>query len=82
MKHLNIFKRALLALLILCSSSVWAYDFEVDGIYYNITNETNKTVEVTDGENKYTGNVVIPSTVTYNSMAYIEKAITKNMTSV
>lgn len=70
MKHLNIFKRALLALLILCSSSVWAYDFEVDGIYYNITDETNKTVEVTDGENKYTGNVVIPSTVIYNSTAY------------
>ena len=70
MKHLNIFKRALLALLILCSSSVWAYEFEVDGIYYNITDETSRTVEVTYGENKYTGNVIIPSTVTYNSVAY------------
>ena len=70
MKHLNIFKRALLALLILCSSSVWAYDFEVDGIYYNITDATNKTVKVTNGENKYTGNVIIPSTVTSNSVTY------------
>ena len=70
MKHLNIFKRALLALLILCSSSTWAYDFEIDGIYYNITDATNKTVKVTNGENKYTGNVIVPSTVTYNSVAY------------
>ena len=70
MKHLNIFKRALLALLILCSSSVWAYDFDVDGIYYNITDETSRTVAVTSGENKYTGSVVIPSAVTYNSVAY------------
>ena len=70
MKHLNFFKRALLALLILCSSSVWAYEFEVDGIYYNITDETSRAVEVTSGENKYTGSVVIPSAVTYNSVAY------------
>ena len=70
MKHLNFFKRALLALLILCSSSTWAHDFVVDGIYYNITDATNKTVKVTNGENKYTGNVIVPSTVTYNSVAY------------
>ena len=44
-----------------------AYDFEVDGIYYNIISSTDLTVEVTSGDNKYTGEVIIPSTVNYKS---------------
>lgn len=54
-----------------------AHDFEVDGIYYNITSSENLTVEVTfQGNslneycNKYTGAVTIPSTVTYEGMQY------------
>ncbi len=43
-----------------------AYDFCVDGIYYNITSETDRTVEVTFGDQKYTGAVVIPSVVMYD----------------
>ena len=71
MKHLNILKRLVIVLLIMCSNSVWAHDFEVDGIYYNILSEEDKTVEVTykgsfygTYSNEYTGNVVIPTTVT------------------
>ena len=74
MKHL---KQLVVALLLLCSATVCAHDFEVDGIYYNITDETNKTVEVTYSgssygsvSNEYTGIVVIPSTVTYNDVIY------------
>ena len=52
-----------------------AYDFKVNGIYYNY-NANNQTAIVTydgtgsNGDNsdpyRYTGKVVIPSTVTYN----------------
>ena len=45
------------------SSGASAYDFEADGIYYNIMSEAGKTVEVTSGENKYFGDVSIPVTV-------------------
>ena len=44
MKHL---RQLFIALLLLFSVAVNAHDFEVDGIYYNITSSTNKTVEVT-----------------------------------
>ena len=49
-----------------------AYDFEVDGIYYNI-NDDGSSVSVTYKiryEHNYSGSVVIPSTVTYNSKQY------------
>ncbi|MBQ3188539.1 MAG: leucine-rich repeat domain-containing protein [Bacteroidaceae bacterium] len=77
MKHLNFFKSALLTLLILCSNFVWAHDFEVDGIFYNVIDETNQTVEVTykgttayEYSKEYSGNIVIPETVTFNEADY------------
>jgi len=42
-----------------------SYDFEVDNVYYNVLSMTDMTVEVTRGENKYTGDVFIPSKVNY-----------------
>ena len=47
-----------------------AYDFEEDGIYYDILSSTDLTAEVTHGDNKYTGDVIIPSTVTYGGSIY------------
>ena len=45
---MNKFKSLVLAAIgLLCSISVSAEDFEVDGIYYNITSDSEKTVEVT-----------------------------------
>ena len=65
------------ALLLLCTTAVAAHDFEIDGIYYNITDATNKTVAVTykgssysTYSNEYTGGVVIPESVTYNGTTY------------
>ena len=66
------------ALLLLCSTVATAYDFKVDGIYYNITDATAKTVSVTyKGYYNYTnlnefysGSVNIPATVTYNRTTY------------
>ena len=42
---------------------------EIDGIYYNLINKGN-AAEVTENPNKYTGNVVIPSSVVYNDVTY------------
>ena len=67
---MKIFKHLFTALLLLFCTVVNAHDFEVDGIYYNITDETNNTVKVTSGSEKYTGEVIIPETVTYNSATY------------
>lgn len=44
-----------------------SYDFEVDGIYYNILSAADLTCEVTSSPDKYTGTVTIPSTVSYKS---------------
>ena len=74
MKHL---KHLFTALLLLCTTVATAHDFEVDGIYYDITDTTNKTVKVTyrgtynySYSNEYTGSVVIPESVTYNGTTY------------
>ena len=78
-------KQLFTALLLLCTTVATAHDFEVDGIYYNIISEEDKTVEVTySGDsysavaNEYTASVVIPETVTYNSVTYSVTVIGKN----
>ncbi len=63
----------LLFVMSLTTLSASAYDFEVDGIYYNIINATNKTVEVTYKDtnyNSYSGDVRILSYVDYNGSSY------------
>ncbi len=59
--------------LLLCSITISAHDFEVDGIYYNITSSTDNTVEVTHKGTTYGGyakSVTIPTRVTYNGKTY------------
>ena len=62
--------------MLLCVTNATAHDFEVNGIFYDITDASNKTVEVTfDGNSsshyyEYRGNVVIPKNVTYNYKIY------------
>ena len=71
MKKLNLLFTALLFLC--CVGTATAHDFFVSGIYYSITDATNKTVKVTyEGKysDEYTGNVVIPESVTYNGTTY------------
>ena len=60
---------------LLCSLSVSA--FEVDGIYYRVTNSETKTVEVTykgsyatNYDNEYSGLVIIPDSISYNGEIY------------
>jgi len=49
--------------------SASAYDFEVDGIYYNIVSLDELTCEVTKGgyDKKYVGDITIPSEVSYKN---------------
>ena len=55
-------KFLLLALLMVTSLTGWAYDVEVDGIYYNLVKDT-KTAGVTSGDANYTGNVEVPTSI-------------------
>jgi hypothetical protein len=62
-------KLILLFLALGMAASSWAYDFTDGGIYYNITDATNKTVEVTSARPgmataTYTGLITIPSSAT------------------
>jgi len=50
--------------LVACQHAI-AFDIEADGIYYNVTSSTDLTAEVTNGTNKYTGEVTIPSTIEF-----------------
>ena len=70
-------KHLLTALLLLCSTIATAHNFEVGGIFYNITSSTNKTVAVTykgsysdSYSNEYSGAVTIPASVSYNGTRY------------
>ncbi len=67
----------LFLVLLLVASSVYAYDFEVNGIYYSLDPDEENVVSVTDysvyeSQNKeaYVGNVVIPAKVRYKNRVY------------
>lgn len=62
-------KKLLAVLLALVPVLGFAYDVEVDGIYYDLV-KTTKKATVTSGDNKYSGNVVIPSTITVDGVSY------------
>ena len=77
MKHLY-FKAILLCFCLLASINAFAYDAEIDGIYYNFP--TDSTAEVTFQSSQgwpdytyisdYSGDVVIPEVVSYNGNTY------------
>ena len=55
---------------LLCSVVANAYDFEVDGIYYNIYSSIDSTVTLTGLSNKYLDTIVIPQTITVKSKTF------------
>ena len=63
-------RKSLLTLATLLCSIANAYCFEMDGVYYNVTSSEDLTVEVTNNEYKYTGEIIIPESVTYKSKTY------------
>lgn len=58
-------KTGLLIVMLITILPTLAYDFEVDGIYYNIISTEKHTCEITYGDNKYTNDIKIPSSVEY-----------------
>ena len=81
----NILKSLMLIAVLLTSTKAFAYDFESNGIYYNITSQSNLEVEVTSPNNahyayslgdktvysSYSNDIVnIPETVNYNNRTY------------
>ena len=73
MKKVFVFLFSLI-LSVVFSTSASAYDVKVDGICYNLNSE-GKTAEVTSGEEKYSGEVVIPSSITVEGKEYTVKSI-------
>lgn len=66
---MNLKSLALLILFSLSSITIFAFDFEKNGINYTITSDS--TVEVSPKEIKYKGTVKIPSSLTYQQKEYI-----------
>lgn len=62
-------KKSLLTLVLALATiaSTWAYDAEIDGIFYKLNN-ANKTAKVTFGN--YVGDIAIPQTITYDGDSY------------
>lgn len=63
-------KYLVLLLLAMVALHAHAYDFELNGIYYNVISKTDLTCAVTYenyGCSTYSGNVVIPASVTFKN---------------
>lgn len=46
------------------------YDFEADGIYYQVKSLDNLTVKVVKGDNSYSGEIEIPASVSYKGKSF------------
>ena len=71
----------LFLLLLIVSGPLWAYDFEHEGVFYNITDAVNKTVEVTASPNNsgyeyyYDRKYHIDESVEFQGVTYTVTAI-------
>ncbi len=69
-------KRNVLFLLMICLPVIMnAYDAKIDGIYYSLEPTTQTAIVVYNGPNTYSGDVVIPSKVTFQNNTYTVIAI-------
>ena len=67
-------KMAIIVITLMICMSASGYDFEVNGIFYGY-NASDQTAYVTYGTEKYSGDVVIPESVTYNGRTLAVTAI-------
>ena len=75
-------KRILLlfSALMLSCIALWAHDVYIDGVYYNLYEESKTAMVTYRGDNyasynEYSGSVTIPETITYNSEIYTVTSI-------
>ena len=75
MKH-NYFKHLLLCLCFLASLNAYAYDAEIDGIYYNFSTDSTATItyqgfdSAGNPKSDCSGAVVVPENVIYDNKIY------------
>lgn len=69
---LSIFKKLLPIAGLLVSTNLMAYDFSSNGIYYEVIADADNAVAVVAGDEgvKYSGDIVIPGTVTHEGTTY------------
>ena len=74
MRHFYIRRLFVAMVALLCSVAASAHDFKVDGIYYNISGDeaivTYRGNDSWEYKYEYSGDVVIPSSVSYNGKNY------------
>ena len=63
-------KGIFLALFLFAGINAFAFDAEIDGIYYNFSGDEATVTYKYIGFNSYSGSVVIPTTVTYDGKTY------------
>ena len=80
MKKIFVFLFSLI-LSVVFSTSASADDVKIDGIYYYLISE-DKTAEVTSGDDCYSGDVVIPSSITVEGKEYTVTSIGEEAFSV
>ena len=70
-------KQLLLFVMMLLPMIASADPVEIDGIYYNLTAKT-KTAAVTSKPGYYSGNIIIPAKINYESIEYDVTSIGQN----
>lgn len=73
----SLLKSAFVAIAALAMPFVASAKFQVGGMSYNITSETHLTVSVSSNSPAYSGDVVIPATITYQNKEYKVTSIEK-----
>lgn len=64
---MNKIKSLFVAIGLLLSTSVSAYDFEVDGLQYDVVSLSDLTCKLVGSENGFEGDIVIPAHVNYSN---------------
>ncbi len=70
MKKEKFFKPLAVVFILLVACSAWAYDFEVDGIYYKTIKSSVAVTHSETAAGSYSGAVIIPEKVEYNGEEY------------
>ena len=68
--HLQLLRLFATLIFVAVASLSWAYDFEVDGIYYNWNGNGVSVTHKDDSYNSYYNGVIIPSAVMYAGLYY------------
>ncbi len=75
MEKTNYLKSLVLFLILLLSATASAYDFKVDGIYYNRSGSNAIVTYEKTTYNSYSGDITIPAAVTYDGTTYLVTSI-------